>query len=131
MTATSSTPATLPEVDTNDFRLAVEPLGDTQALVAVTGELDLATVPALRGALTGAVERGASALVVDLTGVTFVDSVGVGAILHSKRRLGENGRLAVVVAPSTYARVIFDVVGADSVVAVFEDRKAAVAFVTS
>jgi anti-sigma B factor antagonist len=123
----TSKSADLDPVDSHDFHLAVEPLGDDGSVIAVTGELDLSTVPALRGALSGAVERGITRLVVDLTAVTFVDSVGVGAILHSKRRLGGDGVLAVVIAPESYARVIFDVVGADAVVDVFETREAAVA----
>jgi anti-sigma B factor antagonist len=123
--------AAMPDVDDHDFRLAVEPVGDKACIVSIAGELDLATVPALRGALTGAVERGASRVAVDLTEVTFVDSVGVGAILHMKRRLGADGVLAVVLAPSSYARVIFDVVGADSVVEVFETRAEAAARVAA
>jgi len=123
--------AELPDVDSHDFHLAVEPLNDHASVVAVGGELDLSTVPALRGALTGALDRGITSLIVDLTDVTFVDSVGVGAILHTKRRLGGNGLLAVVLAPDTYARVIFDVVGADSVVEVFETRAEAVARVAT
>ena len=121
----------LPDVDAHDFHLGVEPLTDHASLVTVAGELDLSTVPALRGALTGALDRGITSLVVDLTEVTFVDSVGVGAILHTKRRLGADGVLAVVLAPSTYARVIFDVVGADAVVEVFETRPEAVARVAT
>jgi anti-sigma B factor antagonist len=123
--------ADLPDVDSHDFHLSVEPLTDDASLVAVGGELDLSTVPALRGALSGALDRGITRLVVDLTDVTFVDSVGVGAILHSKRRLGADGLLAVVLAPETYARVIFDVVGADAVVEVFETRAEAAARVAA
>jgi anti-sigma B factor antagonist len=121
----------LPAVDSHDFHLAVETLGDRASLVAIRGELDLATVPALRGALAGALERGIGRLVVDLSEVTFVDSVGVGAILHSKRRLPADGLLCVVIAPGTYAQVIFDVVGADAVVEVFETRAEAVARVAA
>src|SRR5436305_1294470 len=95
-------------------RTRTRPIG-TATVIAVSGELDVATVPRLRAALTEAAERGSTRLVVDLSEVTFVDSVSVGAILHAQRRLGLEGRLAVVLAPSSYARVIFDVVGADAV----------------
>jgi anti-anti-sigma factor len=109
------------------FRLTVEPAADGTAVVAITGELDLSTVPALRGALAGARERSARRVVVDLTDVTFVDSVGVGAILQAKRRLGAGGDLSVVVAPETYARVIFDAVGVDALVRVVATRDEALA----
>jgi anti-anti-sigma factor len=73
---------------------------------------------------------GTTRLVVDLTEVTFVDSVSVGAILHAQKRLGLEGRLAVVLAPSSYARVIFDVVGADAVLDVVQTRAQALSRVT-
>jgi anti-anti-sigma factor len=115
---------TAPDADAHEFELRVEP-GDDVTLVTVRGELDLATVPALRGALLGVIDRHARRLVLDLSGVTFIDSVGVGAVLHAKRRLGPDGGVAVVLAPGSYARVIFEVVGADRVLPVHEDLTAA------
>ncbi len=121
--------STTPAADGHDFELRVEP-GDEVTVITVSGELDLATVPAMRGALLGAVDRRARRLVLDLSGVTFIDSVGVGAVLHAKRRLGSAGAVAVVLAPDSYARVIFDVVGADRVVAVSADLPGAIASLT-
>jgi anti-sigma B factor antagonist len=111
---------TAPDADMHDFELRVEPFEDV-TVITVTGELDLATVPALRGALLGAIDRHARRLVLNLSGVSFIDSVGVGAVLHAKRRLGPDGAVAVVLAPDSYARVIFEVVGADRVLEVHAD----------
>jgi anti-anti-sigma factor len=119
---------TKPDVDGHDFQLRVEP-GDDVTVITVTGELDLATVPAMRGALLGTADRPGRRLVLDLSGVTFIDSVGVGAVLHAKRRLGPEGGVAVVLAPDSYARVIFDVVGADRVLPVSHDLAGALAAV--
>ena len=47
-------------------------------VVGVTGEIDVATAPALRDSVLGLLNRGATSLVLDLRGVTFVDSTGVG-----------------------------------------------------
>jgi anti-sigma B factor antagonist len=121
--------STTPDADAHDFELRVEP-GDEVTVITVSGELDLATVPALRGALLGAVDRRARRLVLDLSGVTFIDSVGVGAVLHAKRRIGSNGAFVVVLAEDSYAQVIFEVVGADRVVPVVHDAAAARASVT-
>jgi anti-sigma B factor antagonist len=51
-------------------------------VVGVTGEIDVATAPALRDSLLALVNRGAESLVVDLRGVTFIDSTGVGSLLR-------------------------------------------------
>jgi len=113
--------------DPNAFRLLIEPTG-TATVVAVHGELDIATVDGLRSALGVVTNDRFAHLVVDLAGATFVDSVGVGAILHAKQRLGDTGRLAIVVAPESYAQVIFEVVGVDAVLAIFPTRAEALAY---
>lgn len=51
-------------------------------MVEVTGEIDVTSAPALRDRLLGLLNRGADSLVVDLRGVTFVDSTGVGSLLR-------------------------------------------------
>jgi anti-sigma B factor antagonist len=56
-------------------------------VVGVTGELDVASAPALRDALLASLNRGdAPSLVVDLRGVTFIDSTGVGSLLRIHHR---------------------------------------------
>lgn len=57
-------------------------------VVGVTGELDVATAPALRDSLLGLLNRGVASLVVDLRGVTFIDSSGVGSLLRIHHRQG-------------------------------------------
>ena len=120
---------TATEAEVTDFELATQTIGKA-TVIAVSGELDVATVPRLRAALTEAAEHGSSRLVVDLSEVSFVDSVSVGAILHAQKRLGLEGRMAVVLAQNSYARVIFDVVGADAVLDVVQTRAQALARVT-
>jgi anti-anti-sigma factor len=56
-------------------------------VVGVTGELDVASAPALRDTLLALLNRGDGAsLVVDLRGVTFIDSTGVGSLLRIHHR---------------------------------------------
>ncbi len=55
-------------------------------VVGVTGEIDVASAPALRDRLLGLLNRGTLSLVVDLRGVTFMDSTGVGSLLRIHHR---------------------------------------------
>ncbi|HVL95655.1 MAG TPA: STAS domain-containing protein [Solirubrobacteraceae bacterium] len=59
-------------------------------VVAVLGEIDMATAPALESALADALVR-ASAVTVDLDACDFMDSSG----LHVLERAGGRGRLRV------------------------------------
>jgi anti-sigma B factor antagonist len=75
--------------------------------VGVTGELDVATSPMLRDSLLALVNRGAESLVVDLRGVTFIDSTGVGSLLRIHHRQGLlGGRVHFVADQQAVLRVL-------------------------
>ena len=106
------------------FALTAEPLA-TGLVLTVTGELDLATAPEVRKRLIGAIEAGATAIVVDLHGVTFMDSCGLAALLHARARLAGHGRLALVLAHDSYAHLSLEVAGLPQSLALFETREEA------
>jgi anti-anti-sigma factor len=81
------------------------------ASVTVSGAVDIATVDTLRSALDEALASQPEALSVDLTGVTFIDSTGLAALVKAGRALPEPERLTVVLDPCSYPRVIFDATG--------------------
>ena len=110
------------------FALTEEPLPDGLVL-AVSGELDIATAPRLRERLGAAVDSRTKRIVVDLREVTFMDSIGLAAIVHARSRLRPDGRLALVVAPDSYAELLLDIAGMPRALAIFADRAAAVAHV--
>ena len=55
-------------------------------VLALSGELDMAGVPLFEAAASTLCERGCEELVVDISEVGFIDSVGVRAILAVKAR---------------------------------------------
>ena len=63
--------------------------------VTVSGELDIATAPALRDRLNEAIDAGTYRFVIDLSAVSFLDSVALATIVHAKQRLPEGGRMAI------------------------------------
>ena len=81
-----------------------------EAVVLVAkDEFGSAAAAALRTALHAAPE--AAALVVDVTGVEFVDGRGVNALLGAAHRLREEGRSLVVRGASTSVRSALRAVG--------------------
>lgn len=59
---------------------------DDGVRVRVEGELDVATAPALEEALKRAEASDASGIVIDLTGVSFIDSTGLRTLLEAHAR---------------------------------------------
>lgn len=127
MSASEPVIAGIPE-DWPPFDVSEAPLAGG-ALLTVVGELDLETAPKLRERLTAVVDGGTTAIVVDLRRVTFMDSVGLAAVLHARRRLADGGRLALVVAPESYAQLVIEIAGLPPSLATFETREAAIAHI--
>jgi anti-sigma B factor antagonist len=65
--------------------LSDERIGDA-TIVRCTGEVDIMTVTLLRDRLTQLQVDGVSRLVVDLHDVTFIDSLGLGALIGAHKR---------------------------------------------
>ncbi|MFC7263685.1 STAS domain-containing protein [Streptomyces lutosisoli] len=67
------------------------------AVLRVSGELDLVTSPVLRQRVHGAVADGRRSLVLDLSGVFFCDSSGVGVLIATRRLIRScQGRLRLI-----------------------------------
>jgi anti-sigma B factor antagonist len=67
------------------------------AVLRVVGELDLMTSPTLRQRVHEVVAQGHHSLVVDLSGVYFCDSSGVGVLIAARRLIRScQGRLRIV-----------------------------------
>jgi anti-sigma B factor antagonist len=101
------------------YRATVAELGNDLVLVSVSGELDLYVEPKLRASLAAAEDRGCTSVVVDLSGVSFLDSTICGSLIReARRRRAANGRL-VVVANGSLATRALGLAGIDRVVPLF------------
>jgi anti-sigma B factor antagonist len=86
---------------------------DGVCVVAVSGELDIDTMAELKAAL--AAGDGVATTVIDLRGLTFIDSSGVSGVMAAARRARDAGsRLACVPGPLPIQR-IFELTGVDTV----------------
>ncbi len=111
------------------FTVEAEAVDWDGTLLVASGEMDIAAVPALRGLLDEAIAAGETRMVVDLTDVEFIDSVALATLVGAKRRLGPDGRLALVVT-HPYVLLVLQATGLDHVVCLTGAREAAVAEVT-
>jgi len=82
--------------------------------VAVAGEIDLATAGELADAIES-IPDGPVAL--DLDGVAFIDSSGVGAIVVAHQRLAAAGRELSILRRSPAVDRVFTISGVDEILA--------------
>ena len=83
------------------------------AIVAVTGEVDIATVTGLRESLFELAASGRT-LVVDLEQVSFIDSSGLAALVGAARRAAAHGASLQAVCARPRTRQLFRLTGLDS-----------------
>jgi anti-sigma B factor antagonist len=96
------------------------------AVLALRGELDVEAGPQLREALLEAIGEGGRRVVVDLEGVSFIDSAGLGVLVGGLKRARSNdGELVLVCTARTVLRV-FEITGLTRVFELHSTRAAAV-----
>lgn len=80
----------------------------SSAVVAVSGEVGAGTAPTLRARIEALVERDAPQhVVLDLGGVDFIDSSGLGTVVRAHKQLRKaGGTLALVVTSQSVLRVL-------------------------
>jgi anti-sigma B factor antagonist len=101
----STQAAQLTRLGAGELTIASEREGDTY-VIALTGELDLATADAFERVLLRAEATDARSIVVDLSGLSFMDSTGIRLMLSADARSRADGhRLTLLRGPAAVQRV--------------------------
>jgi anti-sigma B factor antagonist len=84
-------------------------------VLSVSGEVDVYSAPRLREKLVELVTQGARQLVVDLEGVDFLDSTGLGVLVGGLKRVRSNGGDMTLVCTQPRILKVFEITGLTSV----------------
>lgn len=95
-----------------DLRVRTRP-GDGVAIFELSGEVDMHSAPALRAQLASpeGANPGPGRVIVDLGGVTFLDSTGVGALVGAFRLHRDAGGSLVFCHAQERVRRVFEITG--------------------
>jgi anti-sigma B factor antagonist len=110
------------------FAIEASPAGRTVVL-AVSGDVDIASAPALRERLAGAIGAYAG-VVVDLDQVPFLDSTGLGVLVAAHNRAHSAGCTLALARPQRIVKNALRLVQVDTVIDVYESLDDAVAALT-
>jgi anti-sigma B factor antagonist len=107
-------PAQLPAHMPGEFMLTSAREGDAH-VIRLSGELDLATAPEVEQELQSIEQTDAGTIVLDLSGLAFMDSSGLRLILRAEARSrADSCRLRLLRGPASVQRV-FAITGMDGV----------------
>jgi anti-sigma B factor antagonist len=96
--------------DDIELRVTVARLESTH-VVTLTGELDLHSAAALRDAVSPIVSEGRGDLIVDLTGIAFIDSTALGILVGAAKQLRRRKAELIVATDDPRLRRLLEITG--------------------
>src|SRR5215204_172479 len=94
---------------------------DGATVLAVQGDVDLASSDRLRRALDEAL-RGSADVVIGFAGLTFIDSTGLSALVDAHRKARDAGGVLVIRNPTPMLRRLLDITRLETLLAVEEPQ---------
>lgn len=110
-----------------DISIESERMPGSAAVITITGELDMYTAPRLKQELLAALEDNVLQLVVDMSGVHFIDSSALGVLIGGVKRLKPLGGKLVLVSVDENVNWILQITGLNSVFEIYATRDEALA----
>lgn len=92
------------------FALSIADEGNV-TVIACTGELDAVSAPDLDRAVDDALRASCPCLALDLSQLSFIDSVGLRSVLAARRRAADAGTAFTLTSPHRPARRVLDLAG--------------------
>jgi anti-sigma B factor antagonist len=99
---------------------------DGWAVLALSGEVGVATAPRIRAELHRLVAAGSRRIIVDLDDVDFLDSTGLGVLVGGLKRVRAHGGELVLVCTQSRVTRVFEVTGLTAVFSIHDSVDAAV-----
>jgi anti-anti-sigma factor len=90
-------------------------------LLRLAGEVDILSVGELKRRTTQLDKSMPAHVVFDLSGLVFIDSSGINALVQGVRAIEAQGGTGVLAAPSDEAKRVFDIIGLSQVVSVVQN----------
>lgn len=114
------------------FEASAAQLEDGIRVIAVRGELDLSTAPALEGPLDDAISAGDALVLVDLSNCEFIDSTGIALIVRAWQQLdrtaeGEGSGQVVICSYNDQVRRVLEITGLELSIPIHRTRDEALA----
>nr|WP_063810430.1 STAS domain-containing protein [Kibdelosporangium phytohabitans] len=93
--------------------------GAQWTVVHLAGEIDMATQPDFDGALDEAAGTGSALVIVDLSAITFLASIGLRSLVRANRDVEQAGRAMRVVDGSSAVTRVMEISGLDQLLSIY------------
>ena len=94
-----------------EFKIESSSPKDGTVVLKLIGEMDIYSSPQLKDKTTALCQQGIKNIILDLSHLKFVDSIGIGVIVASLMRTKEKNGQLVVVNPTASVERLMNIVG--------------------
>ena len=99
----------------------------TATIITIEGKMNTVSAPETRAQLGTVVMDGGARLVLDLSGVTYVDSTALSVLVSTLKLARKEGGDLVLLGPTPPVRSLLEVTRLDRIFHIFEDEESATA----
>ena len=107
--------------NTQQLEIFIESSGDSK-IVRPVGDIDLSGAPALRQQISQAQQGNPSKLIVDLSGVPYMDSSGLATLVEAMQIARRNDAILIICSLQDKVRSIFEIARLDMVFKIAQNR---------
>jgi anti-sigma B factor antagonist len=98
---------------------------DTTPVLDLTGEVDSYNSPKLRERMISLIDSGSQNLIINMAGVDYIDSTGLGTLVGGLKRASERGGAIRIICPNEQIYKVFNITGLVKVFPIFDSEQAA------
>lgn len=95
------------------------------SVLDLTGEVDSYNAPKLRETMVALIEDGNADLILNLTGVDYIDSTGLGAMVAGLKRATEHGGSVRIICPNLPIYKVFQITSLIKVFTIYDSEQGA------
>ena len=105
-----------------DIKVSTRSIRDLAQVVEVQGEIDVYTSPRVKETINELIEKGHYHLVINLEGVRYIDSTGLGVLIGALKKVREHSGRILLVCTNPQIKKIFNITGLVKIFEIFKDE---------
>lgn len=108
-----------------DIKVAVRDHSDRVSIAEIQGEIDVYTSPKLKESLTKLIEKGKYNIIIDLEGVRYIDSTGLGVLIGTLKKVREHNGTISIICCNPQIKKIFNITGLIKIFGIYKTAEEA------
>jgi len=108
-----------------DIKIDTKTLNNAAQVVEVQGEIDVYTSPKVKEIITELIEKGNYNLIINLEGVRYIDSTGLGVLIGALKRVREKDGCINLVCNNPQIKKIFNITGLVKIFGIYKTEEEA------